>query len=280
MSDNNIPNATGICVTDPLANPLRIGETPELRVLSDMKKESDRNKSIPGSVKMSVVDATSFSYPIRLGLDTFNTGFYTISAGVDYSQYLFVGNINSKRINNVTSVILNLGVTWNLVKSYSPAIGDGDFSIPVYLPIRVNNPNEAYNGQLGIQPNASSQGYLQFRIGTLDYSRLINTFRFFPAAGPDISSGKYSTYVNLTDTLSDRFNFFSNPTKLTQAQYDALLESGNLLGFNVLLDQSVYNGLSTANRNFLNDPSTGLIPNQNIVFYVTASFNFIGALSS
>lgn len=251
----------GTMTRDPLANPLRNGETKSLRLLAELKKKKEEENSTPQSIKaLFNQDSVTRLDELTEGINT--QGFLSRSIVYNYEGFIGLQPVNALKINNISDLLLNISVYWNR-DNWAGSAHTNDISVPVYLTVYANIDDDNVTNKYLLN------NLLQIKIGDWTYSQANNSFDFNRKT--IISRSIFKT-MNSRGVVNNNPDFSTNKEILIDDQLNQILSLGTTIHFGLLYDSS---GISTGDKNYIN---TNLKSLNHFKEYV--SFVYVGTAST
>ncbi len=258
----------------------KIPKKPEINLLESLRKDQIEKKQGGHNSKVIYIDSAKQIQNFVAGFeDAAGTGFF-LPPGSFFSLSTSVMSpisTNLRKINNLSSLNLNINVDWSLEIYTITSAPDSDFEVPIHLSIISINQNYDYDFLVyGNSSKKQKEQILTFNLGNLRYNLINDVFRFEP----------YRKSFNLLNTIpsrglvsstaeADYFDFNNNGDKLTQAQLEKIFR-GDYMNMMILISGDL-TSLSTANENFVNND---IISNSVLNFLINVEFEYIGLLAN
>jgi hypothetical protein len=213
--------------------------------IKGLKNKPRNSQSIPNiNIKLQKIDSTQ-----EQTLLTATSGFFSTSF-VQFFELLPSPLIHFKS-SLIRDITMNIAVSSYAPDTggYSPVVGRTSFTIDFYVSLVLL---DATNGNI---LTAFTDGlFVSNALMTIPFTFSI------PSSDPlkfTIESPKSfrlsETVTRLTDVVTSAPNFTTNPTKITQAQYNKMTNQNNFLCGFVGFNNSQYNALSSANKDQFDD---------------------------
>jgi len=264
-------------------NALQDVRNPETKFLNRIHEKLNENNytnaSVIPTLTLDLVELNSLKP---------QTNLINIGDGFFYTTFLQGQNFLPRPITNYkTNSIKDINLALNVfvdapdTGGYTPPVGITDFVIDFYVSLHILAISDG-----NLFSSRINGGVVNSRALTIPFRlniSALNPLRF--TITNSARSFRLSNYIESRGWLNGQPDFTTNPTRITQSQYNQLLNQDNMLLTMFGFDLGQFNALSASNKLLFDDffnNGIGSFPNttQLFGFGVQATINYFGLLAS